>query len=244
MKLLKDQLQIVGKECSELLEQQTKFENNRLQLFHVTQHYTNPRLINANNVYDAFYEDGIVHVILNNDKTEKFYFDEDQNVIDAFFKKGQREDLVFWFGGRFFNVAKKTNYEEHKLNRKTLEEIAEKIREKRFEIHALQDKIERIEFWEQYNLPFKFIADIKIALSGLSESSSGNGCKSNTVRHVVLQEDYVSGSLKRKTNQYLCSQQKGLYIPLYTDIKIEDIQHVITCKECLVRIEKYKKNNQ
>ncbi|MDY0292855.1 MAG: hypothetical protein RBR02_11040 [Desulfuromonadaceae bacterium] len=243
MKALKDQLQIVGKECSELLEQQTKFTNNRLQLFHVTQTYVNPFLTNSDQEHDAFYEDGIIHVILSNGKTEKFYFDEDQSVIDAFFKTGQREELVFWFGGRFFNVAKKTNYEEHKLNRKTFEELAEKIREKRFEIHTLQDKMERIEFWKQYNLPFKFIADIKIALSGLSESSSGNGCKSNTVRHVVLQEDYVSGALKRKTNQYLCSQQKGLYFSLNTDIKIEDIQHVITCKECLARIEKYKKGN-
>lgn len=241
MEALKQQLETIGKEYSSLLDFQLELKRSRLQLFRVTQNLVNPFLINSPKERTAFYENGIVHVVLDNGKTDEFYFNEDKNVIDAFFKKEQREELVFWLGSGFFNVAKKVDHEIHKLNQAKLQEVEQKLREKRLEIHTLQTKIECIEFWEQYSLPFKFIADIKIVLSGLSESSDGNGCKSNTVRHVVLKEDYSSGALKRKENQYLCSQQKGFHMELDSNTKAEDIQHVVTCKECLKRIEKYKK---
>jgi len=241
MEALKKQLKTLNGEYRLIREQYTILKSERLQLFHVSQNYINPFLLRSQKALNAIYDNNIIHVTLDNGNTEKFYFDEDKNVTDAFFKSGKKEELIFWFDGRFFNVAKKNDYEQHSINQSKMKDIELQLKNMRVEMHTLEEKINCMEFWAQYKIPFKFIAEIKIVLSGLSEFSNGDGCRKNSVYHVVLKEDFAHGSLKREKNQYLCSQQKGNFIELGDYKKIEDLQQVITCKECLKRIEKYKK---
>lgn len=79
------------------------------------------------------------------------------------------------------------------------------------------------------NLPFKWKAQIKEVLSGLSENSNGAGWKKNTVIHVQLLEDFKRGRLSRNKGDYLCSPKK---VPNWGDSGnyIE-----VTCKACLKR---------
>jgi len=241
MEALKKELKTLSNEYRLILAQYTALKSEHLQLFRVSQDYINPFLLSSKKALNAIYENDIIHVTLDNGNTEKFYFDEDRNVTDAFFKSGGKEELIFWFDGRFFNVAKKNDYEQHSNKQSKMKDVELQLKNMRVEMHTLEEKINCMEFWAQYEIPFKFIAEIKIVLSGLSESSSGNGCQKNSVYHVVLKEDFAHGTLKRKENQYLCSQQKGNFFTPSDYKMIEDFQQVITCKECLKRIEKYKK---
>lgn len=87
------------------------------------------------------------------------------------------------------------------------------------------------------NLPFKWKSNIKQVLSGLSESSNGDGCKRNTVVHVWLLEDFKRGRFSRKKYDYLCSPKKTSN---WSDGSISDDE--ITCKTCLQRAAKLYEN--
>lgn len=103
------------------------------------------------------------------------------------------------------------------------------------------DLIEKEKFWEQYSIPYKFSVGVKPVRSGYSENSCGNGCNSATVYHVILDEDISIGKLSRKKDQFLCSQPTWI---AYSDIQNEeDDLPVVTCKDCLKKIEKYKKES-
>lgn len=79
------------------------------------------------------------------------------------------------------------------------------------------------------NLPFKWKAQIKEVLSGLSENSNGDGWKKNTVIHVQLLEDFKRGRLTRNKGDYLCSPKK---VPNWGD---GGNYTEVTCKSCLKR---------
>lgn len=106
-------------------------------------------------------------------------------------------------------------------------------------------------------LPFKWFSAIKDHASGLRESSSGTGTFANTVRHLVFAENYSMGRFKRNQNEYLCSQPKGVIanhlgvVPdTYKALKLKDgetltdISKVITCKNCLAKIDTFMQRNQ
>ncbi len=65
------------------------------------------------------------------------------------------------------------------------------------------------EFYDQYNIPFKFSVEAKEVLSGLHENSSGNGLKKNSVFHIFVKEEIRTGRLKRDKNSFLCTQPKS-----------------------------------
>lgn len=79
------------------------------------------------------------------------------------------------------------------------------------------------------NLPFKWKAQIKEVLSGLSDNSNGAGWKKNTVIHVQLLEDFKRGRLSRNKGDYLCSPKK---VPNWGD---GGDYTEVTCKVCLKR---------
>lgn len=79
------------------------------------------------------------------------------------------------------------------------------------------------------NLPFEWEGRIKEVISGLSESSNGDGWKKNTVIHVRLLEDFKRGRFSRNSGDYLCSPKK---VSNWGD---GGIYTTVTCKTCLQR---------
>ena len=92
---------------------------------------------------------------------------------------------------------------------------------------------EAIKLNQSLNIPVSWYPDVKPVLSGLTESGMGNGCKSNTVFHVVLNEDLHSGRLHRVAGQPLCSSSMGKFGDLVGWHKEEQSVHKVTCKKCL-----------
>jgi len=94
-----------------------------------------------------------------------------------------------------------------------------------------------------YNLalPFLWTAARIDNLSGLTETSFGDGCKANSVKHILAQEDIRVGRLVRAAGTYLCKADmitKGNYsgtnaTPLETEWEGRSIPSLITCKKCL-----------
>jgi hypothetical protein len=104
-----------------------------------------------------------------------------------------------------------------------------------------------LEFWETFTFPVKFHVEVKEVLSGLSESSSGNGQKKSSKIHLILDEDFSNGRLKRTKGDFLCSQQKkygnwsGQNDEQYFCYIDRDTKYVpaITCQECLKKAKRF-----
>lgn len=107
-----------------------------------------------------------------------------------------------------------------------------------------------ISFWEHYNIPFSFRVGIKEVLSGLSESSWGDGARKNSKNHIILDESISIGRLKRNSGDFLCSQQANA--ANWSGQNDESLVHEhpqngstvklpITCKACLKKLSKYTK---
>ncbi|WP_254440441.1 hypothetical protein [Xanthomonas vasicola] len=59
------------------------------------------------------------------------------------------------------------------------------------------------------NLPFRWSPAIKDVLSGLSESSWGDGRNRSTVEHILLLEPLADGRLTRDAGDFLCTARSG-----------------------------------
>lgn len=103
-------------------------------------------------------------------------------------------------------------------------------------------------FWQSYNIPFLFKVGIKEVLSGLSESSWGDGARKNSKTHIILDEPISIGRLKRNSSDFLCSQQANIANWSHQNNESLVYQHPlsgdavnlpITCKSCLKKISKY-----
>lgn len=111
-----------------------------------------------------------------------------------------------------------------------------------------------IEFHSNLNFPWKYHVGIKENLSGLSCNSSGNGYKSNTVKHMIIDEDFKIGRLSRKAGDFLCYQSKSKFGANWSGTKEQKMlvndgindpyMPKVTCKSCLKIIERVKKYNQ
>lgn len=104
----------------------------------------------------------------------------------------------------------------------------------------LKEQAEVQQWHEDLQMPFDYRVDVKVVLSGLSESSMGNGCKRNSQFHMITLEDYKDGRYERKAGQFLCTQPKGRIAMDYQELDKEDNSkdYIITCPECLKRIER------
>lgn len=102
------------------------------------------------------------------------------------------------------------------------------------------------EFWLTYKFPFKYSLEIKEVLSGLSQNSLCNGANNATVLHLYLHEDFKDKKLIRKKDSFLCSQTKkygnwsGNLGDYGNEFDIWDIKNVVTCKQCLKLINRFK----
>lgn len=144
---------------------------------------------------------------------------------------------LFVQNGRF-NMQASYVDEIKAYNEAKAERIKEKAEQKR-----IQKEKEIKEFWNQYDIPFDFSVEVKEVLSGLSENSMGNGLKKNSKHHIFVKEDIEFGRLKRHANSYLCSPSKAYSGGDWSGTlgNGRNGKHIITCKNCLTKIEKFKK---
>jgi|GEM_PF-3522990 len=232
----KNKLESLGQKISKLIQQKVELEGYKLQYFRVTQNTISPFLLNTKGTREAIYKDGLIYI-----GNEKLYFesDADEALAQSVLKDG--DDMLFYTSYPYFIVAKKDIYNEYQENQKELQKVRQNKHSISSQYEEIRRDIEKYEFWEQYDMPFKFVVDIKPVLSGLSENSWGNGCNRATVYHVRPREDISQGKLKRKNGDYLCSQQSGRAYYSTCDVNISELQDIVTCKQCLKRIGKYKK---
>ncbi len=124
------------------------------------------------------------------------------------------------------------------------EKIIEKQRMK--QIQAEKDAMdlyrkESEKFNNGLNIPVPWTTGQKDVLSGLSASSWGDGRRSNTVNHILLQEDMVDGRLQRSAGDFLCTsssknngkQWSGSPTIYLVDGHGEKFLPKVTCKQCL-----------
>lgn len=153
----------------------------------------------------------------------------------------------------FFHCASIQDITEENSRYQLLQEAEELI------LNNKRNKIreEAVLFNSAIELPAKWDVGIKHVLSGLSESSHGNGINKATVNHIILIENLKSGRLKRHQGSFLCStstNQDGMqYIDYgvnsnntqsfdrHVDGDGNEYQPKVTCKACL-RVLKYMKN--
>jgi len=234
MNLIK-KIKAVQNEIEETYKAENKINAKRPLAFRVFQHTVNPFLVQGGKK-EAVYQNKCVYVPSHKDKLE--FVDFIDGVTDELLKDGDELYLILKRDG--FYATKKVDTDEYEQK----EAEARKIRQKRntliLDLRYYEDKLEQEAFWNQYDIPFKFQVDIKTVLSGLSESSNGDGCQSNTKYHIVLNEDTTIGRTKRTKGQFLCTQPKGRH---YYNFREKDTYsgNIITCAECLKKIEKFKK---
>lgn len=83
-------------------------------------------------------------------------------------------------------------------------------------------------------LPFAWKTNIKQVISGLTENSNGNGSNKRTVMHIVLDEDFKKGRLKRHKDDYLCSDKKtSNWSAPNSSLTRDSFKEAVTCKACL-----------
>ena len=95
-------------------------------------------------------------------------------------------------------------------------------------------------------LPLRWDVGIKDVLSGLSETSWGDGRCKATVEHIYLLEDLQAGRLKRHEGDFLCTSGSGTNGKRYstTVVRGEDgdgnpFQPKVTCKACLAQAKRW-----
>ena len=113
---------------------------------------------------------------------------------------------------------------------------------------AEQSKLAAIErakaFHDSLHFPVKYHVGIKEVLSGLSANSAGNGYKQNTVIHLILEQDFQIGRMKRKAGDFLCTQPKSRYGADWSGTKNSPHSGLppepeVTCRKCLNLLSKY-----
>jgi hypothetical protein len=101
------------------------------------------------------------------------------------------------------------------------------------EVYRLR-QADALAFNASLRIPVAWRPEIKPVLSGLLEHSMCNGTRSNTVVHVLLEEQLSAGRLRREKGQPLCSRDMGSFGELIGWQEQSD-HHVyrVTCKRCI-----------
>ena len=157
---------------------------------------------------------------------------------------------------KFFCCASIQDIEEHKRQYQLSQETKKQLHNNTLNKH----RDEAISFNATIQLPIKWDVGIKHVLSGLSETSQGNGINRATVNHIILLENFESGRLKRSKGSFLCSTAPNKDGMQYIDYAIgkdstvsferhvdgegKEYQPKITCKACLQVLELLKKQSQ
>jgi len=144
--------------------------------------------------------------------------------------------VLIWLDRNFY-CCTELDFENHQAAiRKAADEELQKHRqlenEKREEAETFNATI---------NVPVKWTVGQKDVLSGLSETSWGDGRNTRTVNHILLQEDLAEGRLKRPKGDFLCTSNKGLNGKQWSGAAQIDCVDgdgstylpKVTCKQCL-----------
>lgn len=125
------------------------------------------------------------------------------------------------------------------LEKKKAERIAKY--QERLEAKTAKE-IDRIKasksFNASLNIPVEWTPEYKHVLSGLLESSNGDGLRRNSQTHVYLREP-LSGRLAREANSFLCQSSRGAH---FNDLIQGDNQSKVTCKACLKIAKRWSQN--
>jgi hypothetical protein len=122
------------------------------------------------------------------------------------------------------------------------------IRRKTEQEHAEQSKLAAIErakaFHDSLHFPVKYHVGMKEVLSGLSANSAGNGYKQNTVIHLILDQDFQGGRMKRRAGDFFCTQSKSRSGADWSGTKNSPHSGLapepeVTCKKCLNLLSKF-----
>lgn len=153
------------------------------------------------------------------------------------------KDVIVWMAGNpYCFLAAEYEAEQKRIHeRKQAEKEAEAARK-----NLLRDQAKK--FNTSLNVPVSWSPGIKEVLSGLSANSWGDGRRKNTVQHVWLKDDLVSGRLKRRKGDFLCSQSKSRWGANWSE-QIEEFSYdgsgqpypaKVTCKRCIEICERFK----
>jgi len=130
--------------------------------------------------------------------------------------------------GRDFYCESLVEIEQQRQERQRQREQREERERELWQQQREQNK----QFNESLNIPVAWRPEYKPVLSGLTENSSGNGHKCNTVYHILLEEELHEGRLHRAIGQPLCSKDMGSFGELVgwhdPSFEVE-----VTCRTCL-----------
>lgn len=240
----KEEMNLLGNRLNEVFKLISKIEEKIKQLKNYYRVKTvsntiHPFLMNGGNK-EAYYKNGLIYAHIGSSEEVFRFMDLEEHNINIFFKNDDK--LVFTLRTNFFEVIKEEDYNKLQLLDKEIEELYQEKRHLSSKISTIEENISNYIFWKQYDIPFKFIVDIKPVLSGLSANSWGDGSNKATVYHIILKEELHNGKLKRNINDFLCSQPQGnhYYTPNSTLDIDNNIPNRVTCKQCLKQLVKYK----
>jgi hypothetical protein len=99
------------------------------------------------------------------------------------------------------------------------------------------------------NIPVRWTSGQKSVLSGLSESSMGDGRNSRSVNHVLLLEPLTAGRVKRDRLDLLCTARSGTNGRGYSSLETFNVDaegryvSEVTCKRCLELASRWKESD-
>lgn len=143
-----------------------------------------------------------------------------------------------WLNGSGFFVCASLDEIERDAQARRDAEAAEAER-RRQKLSAMRADAEA--FNARIALPVKWDTGIKDVLSGLSETSWGDGRSKATVEHIYLLEPLEAGRLTRKEGDFLCTSASGANGKRWSSKIVErchdgegmPYQPKVTCKACL-----------
>lgn len=143
-----------------------------------------------------------------------------------------------WINGSgFFVCATDADLEADAAARQAAQEAADRARRDR--LNTLRDEAQA--FNARLRLPVEWDVGIKDVLSGLSETSWGDGRSKATVEHVYLIEPLTAGRLVRQAGDLLCTSAGGTNGKRWSSKVVEraydgdgkPYRPKVTCKVCL-----------
>lgn len=137
----------------------------------------------------------------------------------------------------FFVCATEAEIERAAEERRA--KLAAEDAQARARLDALRD--EALAFNAKISLPVQWDVGIKDVLSGLSESSWGDGRSKATVHHIYLLEAFDAGRFKRRKGDFLCTSASRSNGRRWSAAVVErahdrfnaPYQSKVTCKACL-----------
>lgn len=138
-----------------------------------------------------------------------------------------------WLDRHFWFITDEEKAQMEEEARRQADEEKERIRQHK---NRLREEAEA--FNATLNIPVKWTTGVNLVLSGLSETSAGDGYFKNTVQHIMLLEDLKDGRLVRHKGGFLCNVKrrgrlKDRDASYHVDGDGNRYTPKVTCKACL-----------